>query len=249
MTSAIGSSDMRGAAKINAVLAALLLLNLGFWCMSREIYPRWPGVPPAPGRAGVLALALGDAQLAYRSQGLMLQNLGDFGNDVTPLKDYSYPELGRWFDLLFALDPVSDHVPTIAAYSFGATKVPADAAVVAHFLIKPGSIPVGDKWRWLAHAVYLAQYRAYDLTLALDLAYQLARMPVADMPQWARNMPAVVLTRRGETEAARELMENVLATDRNLTPEDANTIKAYLITRLGVDPAAVEQVVRMRGAK
>lgn len=236
-------------ARIKIVLGFVLALNLLFWCGSKDVYERWSGVPPVPTRSGAITMTLGDPQFSYRTLALTLQNLGDVGRDVTPLKDYNYPELGKWFRLLFSLDPVSDHVPMIAAYYFGATKVPKDVAVVVDFLSIAGAIPVGDKWRWLAHAVYLAQHRMYNLDLALKLAYELAKMPNSgEMPQWARQMPAFVLQKKGDREAARALMENMLVMQKNLQPNEINTMKSFLTDQLGVDPREVDRVARQRGA-
>ena len=237
-------------AYIKVALGLVLGLNLLFWCGSRDVYERWSGVPPVPTRNGAVMMALGDPELSYRSLALVIQNIGDIGADTTPLKDYDYKELGKWFFLLHSLDPVSDHVPMVAAYYFGATKVPKDVAAVVEYLSVVGQIPAGEKWHWLADAVYLAQHRMYDFDLALKLAYILAKMPNSDaMPQWARQMPAFVLGKKGDKEAARDMMENMLATQKNLRPEEINAMKAFLVDRLGVDPHDVDQIVRMRGGQ
>ena len=114
-------------------------------------------------------MTLGDAELSYRSLAMLIQNLGDLGVDVTPIKDYNYRELGRWFHLLYELDAVSDHAPMMAAYYYGMTKSPQDVAIIVDYLRVVGSSGVGEKWRWLAQAVYLAQHRMYDVDLALKL--------------------------------------------------------------------------------
>ena len=194
-------------------------------------------------------MSLGDTEFSYRFLAITLQNLGDVGRDVTPLKSYNYETLGKWFFLLNDLDPASDHVPMLAAYYFGGTHVPKDAAVVAKYLSVIGQIPVGEKWRWLAQAAYLAQHRMNNLDLALELAYKLAKMnrDGVDMPQWARQMPAFILKYRGDREASRKLMENMLVTDRTVHPQEVNFMKSYLIEQLGVDPKEVDAMVRLRG--
>lgn len=179
----------------------------------------------------------------------MLQNLGDVGIDITPLKGYDYEMLGKWFFLLDSLDPLSDHVPMIAAYYFGATRIPKDVAVVADYLSSIEQASGGEKWRWLAHAVYLAQHRMHNLDLALTWAYKLSRMSQngVDMPQWARQMPAFVLRNRGDKEAARQLMKNMLVTEKTAHPAELNFMQAYLINELGVDPEEVKALMRLRG--
>lgn len=236
-------------ARVRAILFILLSLNLLLWGVSRETYSRWDGVPPAPTKAGAITLSLGDPEFSYRYLALGLQNMGDVGRDVTPLKGYDYQKLGRWFFLLNQLDPASDHVPMIAAYYFGATRVPKDVAVVVGYLSAIGQIPAGDKWRWLAHAAYLAQHRMHNTDLALTFAYKLLRMhrdEGVEMPVWARQMPAFILKNTGDRAAARELMENMLVSEKTAYPEEINFMKSVLIEQLGADPEEVERLLRLR---
>jgi hypothetical protein len=233
-------------ARVKTALGLALLINAVFWCGSSGVYARWSGVPPAPSRAGAVGMTLGDPQFSYRFLALTLQSLGDGGADVTPLKDYDYPTLGRWFALLSGLDPVSDHVPMLAGWYFGATKVPKDAAVIANYLAVIGQDTAGEKWRWLAHAVFLAQHRAHDFDLALKLAHLLANMPnSAALPQWARQMPAFVLANKGDREAAREMMVNMLLTEKNMRREEVNTIRDALL-RLGAAREDIDRIIRTR---
>ena len=234
---------------IKAALFITLGLNVVFWSASQDIYSGWEGVPPVPSRNGAVMMTLGDSELSYRFLALILQNLGNTCRDTVPLKSYDYEKLGKWFFLLHELDPASDHVPMIAAYYFGGTRIPKDVAVVVDYLGVVGQIPVGEKWRWLAHAAYLARHRMHDLSLALKLAYKLARMPGKDeFPQWARQMPAFILKEQGENEAARQMMENMLVTEKNVHPAEINFMKAYLIEQLDVAPDDVDRLIRMRKA-
>ena len=220
-----------------------------FWNVTREIYSKWDGVPPVPSRAGAIAMSLGDNEFSYRLLAIMLQNFGDVGRDITPLKDYNYQKLGQWFHLLHSLDPVSDHIPLLAANYFGGTLVPKDVAYVVDYLKVAGNMRIGEKWRWLAQAAYLAQHRLNDLDMALGFAYQLQNMnrEGVAMPQWARQMPVFVLKYRGEKEASRHLMENLLVTDKTMEPNEVNFMRLYLTEDLGVDQKEVEGLLRLRG--
>lgn len=231
-------------------LGGFVFLCLLFWQGSADLISRWAGVPPVPARDAAAMGTLGDSQLAYRSGAITLQHLGDNGGVVTPLKEYDYARLAAWFALLHSLDPAADHVPMIAAYYFGASRVPSDIAHVVQYLAQAGENPAGEKWRWLAYAAYLARHRLDDLDLALDLAYKLSRMELADdrMPLWARQMPALILKEQGDAESARALMENMLAGEASLHPNEVNFLKAYLVEQLGVSPEEVEQFMKLRGA-
>lgn len=237
--------------RIEGVLFFILALNLSFWFASRDIYASWQGVPPVPTKRGAISMTLGDTQFSYRFLALTLQNIGNVGRDFTPLKEYNYERLGKWFFLLHDLDPASDHVPMIAAYYFGATRVREDAAHVAKYLEVAGDSPVGEKWRWLAHAAFLAQHRMGDLDYALDLAYRLRKIkPLSgDLPQWARDMPAIILTAKGEKEAAQKILQDMIVSEQNLHPAEVEFMRGYLIDQLSVPPEEVEQLMRMRGGK
>jgi len=194
-------------------------------------------------------MSLGDAEFSYRFLAITLQNLGDVGRDVTPLKNYDYEKLGKWFFLLHSLDPASDHVPMIAAYYFGATRIPGNVAVIVDYLGVVGQIPAGEKWRWLAQAAYLAQHRMNNVDLALKFAYKLVSMnrdEGIEMPQWARQMPAFILNNHGDKEAAKKLMSNMLVSEKTALPEEVNFMKSFLIEQLGVDPREVEAMMRLR---
>lgn len=241
-------SGLSARRQINFFIIAALVLNAALWLGSRHVYPRWAAVPPAPGFGGAMVMTLGDASLSYRIGGLTMQSLGDGGGKSTALKDYDYASLGKWFHLLHQLDPASNHVPLVAAYYFGATSVPKDLAVVVDYLATIGQVPIGNKWRWLAQAIYLARYRMHDLPLALDLSYKLARMqPVGDrLPIWAQQMPAFILKEQGDKEAARAIAEGVLQGGEKLHPAEVTYLKAYMVDTLGVPAEEVERMIQER---
>lgn len=234
---------------VTFALLGVVALAVAFWQGSSDLEARWAGVPPVPSVRTATLMTLGDTQLAYRSGALTLQTLGDGGGQVMPLKAYDYHKLGAWFDVLDALDPASDHVPMIAAYYFGASRVPGDVAVIVDYLARIGDSPAGQKWRWLGHAAYLARHRLDNLELALDLAYKLARIQPLDgkpLPMWARQMPAFLLNAKGDKETARALIEQMLSAADDLHPNEANFMKAYLVEQLGVSEREADQIFRLR---
>ncbi len=224
------------------LLFSFLIINGLYWAFSNNMRAKWPGVPPVPSYQGALAMTLGDPQFSYRMGALTLQNLGDTGGSVTPLKDYDYQMLKHWFWLLHKMDAKSDHVSMAAAYYFGATQVPEDINVIVDYLSEAGNNAEGEKWRWLAHAVFLARYRMHDLEYALELAYKLADLQNPDMPIWARQMPIFVLTALGEKEAAKTIIESLLATEsQNLHPNEVNFMQSFIEERLQEDSPAEDK--------
>jgi len=224
--------------KIKIILFVILLLNGGLWYTTHNIQPKWPGVPPVPSYKGSLMMSLSDTQFSYRLGALTLQNIGDTGGRVTPLKEYDYQALNKWFELLWALDNNSSHVPLIVAYYFGAVRDnPESIRVVIDYLAKVGDNPRGENWRWLAQAVFLAKYRLENLDLAMDLAVRLAniKLPHGELPMWARHMPAFILEAQGDKDAAIAFVEAILTTTKNLHPNEINFMLSFLEERLGVD--------------
>lgn len=224
---------MRGLPR-NALIAVLVAfaLQAAFWSQTRSLRAGWEGVPPAPSTEVARALALGDGQFLYRAVTFSLQNMGDEGGRVTPLKDYDYQRLGRWFALLDRLDRKSSYLPVLAGYYFSQTPKTDDVRVVVGYLASIAARDPERNWRWLAHAVYLARHRVDDMKLALDLAFRLAALDVPGLPIWTKQMPAFVLAEVGDKEAARDVMEVILETDPNLTPEETNFMRHFIDTQL-----------------
>ncbi|MCB1563972.1 MAG: hypothetical protein KDJ75_10395, partial [Alphaproteobacteria bacterium] len=202
------------------------------WRAVRHTQAQWTNVPPVPSVAAASMITLGDSQFAYRVIGLMLQNFGDSGGRHTPLKDYDYERLGAWFMLQEALDPRSNFTPLLAVF-FGASQDPTLIRPVIKYLEVAGNKTEGEKWRWLAHATYLARYKLKDMDLGYEIAVKLANLPDKDMPIWTRQMPAYVLNSRGDKEAALEIMLEILKSGLGkLDPTEVNTTVDYICTQI-----------------
>lgn len=232
MAFTITQSDRRNM-PLYAFFCVILILNIGLWFHSRDLRPSWGNVPPVPGAAAAARAALGDQQMAYRLIGTMLQNLGSTGGVDYALKDYNYSRLGEWFFLQDRLDPVSDYTPALAAYYYGATQNVADLTPIIDYLEVIGQRPEPQKWRWLAHAVYLARFLQGDMNRALVLAETLAALPRDDMPLWARQMPAFVLNAMGKKESSYALMMSMLSSSvHDLSPVEIRFIRDYICDRI-----------------
>lgn len=215
------------------VFFVFLVLNISFWLLTNQLRPVWGNVPPVPTQRGAAMMALGDTQFSYRLTGLMLQNLGNIGGESKSLKEYDYDLLGKWFFLADRMDPVSNFVPTLAGLYFGATTNNKSLTPVIDYLAAVGQRPEKNKWRWLAHAVYLARFKQGDLNKALQLAEMLASLPRDDMPLWARQMPAFVMTAKGEKEAAYNLMIEYLKSEiDHMDPIEIRFMRDYICDRI-----------------
>ncbi len=223
--------------KTHIIVSAFFLLALGcnilFWLYAHDKQALWSNVPPAPAKNASAFMALGDSQMAYRMTGIMLQNLGNTGGDARSFKDYDYDRLEKWFYLSDHLDPVSDFVPLLAAYYFGATDVKEDLDPVIEYLTTVGQHSYDQKWRWLAQAVFLARFRQEDLPKALEASWILSSLDRPNMPIWAKQMPAFVMTEQGDKAAAYELMMGILKNEaENLHPTEVRFMVDYICDRL-----------------
>jgi hypothetical protein len=209
------------------LLLALLAHGALAW-HHRGLQAGWSGVPEPPPAALAPLLTLGDEQLLYRSASFGLQNMGDGGGRTTPLRDYDYARLEAWLGLLDRLDPQASYAPTLAGLYFGQTPEPEDLRRIVRYLTAVGARDPTRHWRWLAHAVYLARHRLHDLPLALEVARHLAGLAGAEAPLWVRQMPAFALAEVGEREAARDLLETILASEPNLAAREVALMRRLI---------------------
>jgi hypothetical protein len=224
-----------------AVFAALVICNIALWSSVRPVKARWMNIPPAPSGISATGIGLGDAQIAYRVYGIMIQNFGDTGGRTTALKDYDYEALGTWLRLEHTLDPKSDYVPFLAAYVFGGSQDPQKLGPVIDYLAEAAGEGEGEKWRWLAQAVHLARFKMQDMPRAFALANKLAAMYRPGMPAWVLQMPAFVMTESGDKQAALGLMLEILQSSLGKIPQqETNAMIDYLCTRI-LDPHEAAQ--------
>jgi hypothetical protein len=219
--------------KILICLFIAAIAQISVWVWLRDEQAIWSNVPPAPSAAGASLMMLGDDQLAYRSIGLMLQNIGDEGGRSSSLKSYNYSNLKDWFLVGDSLDPRSNYMPLLAAYYFGATNQKEDLRKIVDYLIIAGEQPYPGKWRWLSQAMFNARYKLGDLNLAYNLSEKLAAKYVPGMPGWVLQMPSFILAQQGEKEAAYNLAIKILKDDSaNMHPNEIYFMREYICTRI-----------------
>ncbi len=218
---------------IQVFIAISLALNILFWFSVRDVRAKWGNVPPAPDMKYAASMGLGDRSFAYRSNGIMIQNLGDTGGRTTPLKDYDYNALADWFFLQNALDPHSNYVPYLAGYYFSALQEPEKYYPVLDYLEKVGSQDSGKKWRWLAQAVYISRFLIKDSEKAMELANRLIEVAPSDAPAWVRQAPVFILKSGGKKEEAYALMLEILKSNvENMHPNEVNAARAYICDQI-----------------
>lgn len=218
----------------------LMLLAHGLWAARHyKVYAGWANVPPAPGENGMTAFTLGDRQFAYRATAIMLQNLGNSGGRTMGFHLYDYEALGRWFTLSDKMDPVSEYVPVLAAFYFSASQKPEQLDPVVDYLAMIGRRPEGQKWRWMAQAVYISRFLQGDLERAFALATELSAMWKPGRPAWMKQMPAFVMTAEGDKKAAYDILIRVLEEDADkIDPTEVNFMVGYICEKILTPQAA-----------
>ena len=218
---------------VKTVFLFAVIANVTVWAYARDVQARWLNVPPVPSEAGAISAGLGDPQFAYRTIAIMLQNLGDTGGRTTRPKDYNFERLAGWFALVDKLDPHSNLVPSLAAFNYSNVKDPQKMQYLVEYLAHVGQNPEGNKWRWLAQAIYLLRFEMNDQEKALEYAHLLASFDYPDMPGWVHQMPAFIMTNMGKKEAAYALLLELLKTKaQDLHPNEVNHTRDYICTRI-----------------
>lgn len=218
---------------VYAAFGLMFLLNLVVWWHGLPLRAKWGNVPPVPSQQAGALMTLGDKQLAYRTYGLLIQNLGDSGGDARPLRDYNYDNLVDWFWLEDYLDPRANFIPALAAYYFSAHQDPRAISKLIDYLAEVGHRPEPQKWRWLGQAVYLARFVQHDYEKALVLAEKLAALDHPDMPTWTKQMPAFVMMQKGDKDGAYEILLSILGSQINhLQAPEVNFMREYICERI-----------------
>lgn len=220
--------------KLYLLLLVALALNISLWMYSHRLQPKWANVPPAPAKEKLVASFLGDEAFAYRVSAFMLQNFGNTsGPGVIALKDYNYDRIGRWLYLLDSIDPKSNYVPFIAAYYFGATPNAGQLDAIIEYLAMIGKRQDYQKWRWLAHGVYLARHQQKNMEKARLLAHELAQQYRPGMPLWTKQLEGIISHDMGDKEASYDIMMGILTSNVDtMHPNEINYMQAYICDKI-----------------
>jgi hypothetical protein len=181
----MASARVLGASVL--VLALFAQLALG-WHL-RGLRPAIEEFPPPPSPAELAAMALGDAQSMFRYQILWLQDFGDGGGRVKPLRDYDYDHVVGWLRAVDSLDQRSNAIYELGSHYFGALTdpgtAPAKVGRVADFFDQAAMADPGRRWPWLVWSALITQRLVKDPGLAGRIASDL--MSLKDnksVPDW-----------------------------------------------------------------
>ncbi|PIR33134.1 MAG: hypothetical protein COV36_03260 [Alphaproteobacteria bacterium CG11_big_fil_rev_8_21_14_0_20_44_7] len=226
------------------LLVIFLVLQFMFWSSTNQIKPNLSIMPPFPSKEEVAALSFGDDQMYFRILALQLQMMGDTFGRTTPLKDYDYPLLNKWFLLLDTLDWESNFVPSIAAYYFSRTQHPPDVVYVVDYLEKHSMVNPEKKWWWLSQAIYLTNSVLGDKERALKYGRVLRKVKTT-IPMWARQMEVFLREDLGENEEAETVMCEIFENAADIPEFEMNFMLYFFEERLKtVNDANLEEIAK-----
>lgn len=200
------------------------------WKGTKSIKPNLEVVPEVPSEPMVRAFSFGDEELYFRYAAYTIQNAGDSFGRVTPLKNYDYSALYKWWMIMDGLNYISDFVPSLVSYYYGSTQNPKDQIpYVVDYLEQHADRIPDKKWWWYSQAIYHAKSKLHDMDRAEEIATKLNQMPKdVKMPMWARQMKAFILEDKGEYNQACQIILNILDTYEDI-PENELAFMLYFI--------------------
>lgn len=209
-----------------------VLLQVVFWHYTKEIRPQFDIVSRPPTERQVDVMSLGDSQFLFRVLGFELQNFGDTFGRSTPLKDYDFKVLQNWFFVMDRLDPISNLIPAVAVYYYANSQRVDDCRYIIEYIEKRFDRNPAANWWWMASAVTMADYKLKDEKLALRLAEKLSKVEGSNIPLWVRQMPAFIHEKRGEKEAAKAIMLEIVKNYEDLSDKELNFMRYFIEERI-----------------
>jgi hypothetical protein len=214
------------------ILALLLFMGLqgAFWYHTHTRLPDMSIVPDVPGESALKALSFGDEEALFRVLALNIQNAGDTFGRFTALYKYDFNRLYHWFKALDTLDRQSNYIPSMATYYFSQTQYAPDVKYIVDYLAEFADGRIEEKWWWMVQSVYLADHKLKNEDIALANARKLEGYTT--IPIWAQQMPAFILEKRGEFDAAAMIIQNIMDSEQQLPQGELNFMRHFVEERI-----------------
>ena len=204
------------------LLAAQILLG---WHL-RPYRPAIEQMPIPPSPLALKVLALGDDEFLYRAEVSWLQEVGDGGGRVKPLKEFDYQRVAGWLAAVDTLDPRSDAVFQLGSTYFGAISDPGSAPLklppLIEYFASGAMVDPSLRWHWLVWSAIKVQHVVKSQPLADALAEDLLSLRQNEaVPAWLPLLAAPMLRSAGEAERAAALDADPDMIARRLTAQRA----------------------------
>lgn len=192
-----------------ALLGALLCQVVANFQLA-PLRPAIDEMPYPPSPQAMKALALGDDQFLFRSEISWLQEVGDGGGRLRPLKDYDYGRVINWLREIDRLDPQSQSIFALGSTYFGAITdpvlAPPKVKLLAQFFAEAGAADPAQRWSWLVWSAIKTQHIVRDPDLARSIAGSLLSLPSPPaVPDWLPLLAAPLYRTAGDADKAASL--------------------------------------------
>lgn len=190
-------------------LAFILLLALQILVGIQKESPeaRIHELPETPPLAYLKVLDFGDPQFLSRFIVLWLQ-AHDYQQGVSlSYNEINYERLISWLDASVELDSKHDYPLLLASRVYTMVADSERKRLMLEYVAETFAKQPVQRWRFMAHAVYVARHHLKDKNLALEYA-RLIREETrpGEIPHWARQMHIFILADMGKIEAAKVLL-------------------------------------------
>ncbi|MGE0314871.1 MAG: hypothetical protein AB7P21_24920 [Lautropia sp.] len=186
-----------------------------------------PGEPPsaAAARLATLGEAIGTGYgLALYTQAFDAQ-----AGASLRIADLDGDAIGRWLDRAIDLDPHAGYPLLLAARVYGEVLPRPQAARMIDLIHRRFLEDPQARWRWLAHAVYIARHVLEDRPLALALARSLrVHATGPGIPGWVRQAEPLLLADMGRVESARVLLGAMVTSGTITDPAELSFLTGRL---------------------
>lgn len=202
--------NARSAAIIWGLLLLFLAAQIGFARATASLRAAIEEIPQPLGPTALKGLALGDDQFLFRAVARWLQDVGDGGGRVRPLREYDYDRVVGWLKALDDMDDRSEYVYFLAAHYFGAlsdpTTAPQRVGKIVEYLRQSAMARPEQRWSWLVWSAAKTQRLVKDHALALRLAHDLSDLRGnSAVPAWLALLAPPLYRTAGDEAAARAL--------------------------------------------
>lgn len=214
---------------ITGLLAASLLIQIGWKSHIRPGNPPAEDLPPAPRLGTLRVAALGEPAILARLSMLYLQSYDYHGSNSLPYRKLDYVRLTEWLGVIQALDPRSEYPLFSAARVYAEVPDPARQRRMLEFIFAEFQLDPNRRWPAAAHAALVAKHKLKDMDLALRYARGIERLTTAaNIPLWAKQMEIFILEDMNEIAAARVMLGGLLATGRIKDPAERQFLEQRL---------------------
>ena len=211
------------------LLLAAFAAQLAYGYSLRHIRPHWEILDPPMSDRALDAAAFGDRQFLYRVLVVELQNAGDEGGRVTPIKNYDVDLVVAWMEMLDRLDLSAHHHIGLAMRYFSLNQDKPTLEPLVRYAMRHVAQDPRRKLDWLSQALMMTQIRLKNDTLALEIADQMASYDFPEINPLAYQIAPILHERAGDLEAALAGMRRALKLTRTrATPEDVAYMESFI---------------------